>query len=121
MQKNSLVKVWPLATGIRGLDANQVPMTLVLGKPGWLTEARFAELEAVGQVMKMAGARWQDLQAASAAYETRHVQAETAAPPPITEEEEVSTQKLPTSSRKKVAARKKATYRRRDMTAEKPT
>lgn len=106
----SLAKVWPLMTGVPGLNAAGGAIVLQPGQPGWMHLQAALDAQDAGMVQLMAGQTPQSLK--KPRYDTKVVSADEQ----VTADEEddfldISGAPKPRPARKK--------YNRRDVTAEK--
>ena len=94
--RHRMIKVWPLRSGLQGLDANGDPCVLTPGTAGWMLQEEAAEAEQRGDLQCMPGLRPSDLKSP---YEQQEDE------PP---------------AEKRAPRRKKRGYNRRDLIADDP-
>lgn len=93
----SVVKVWPLVSGLKGQDASGAEIDLVPGQARWMQEEAAQEAAEAGKVQLMCGLQTTELKTADMVAEDPKQEPEAPAPKP---------------------APKKRTYKRKDMAPE---
>lgn len=114
-----MVKVWILAPGLKGFDANGKPIKLLPGTGRWMEHKQAVAAEKQGKVQIMVGLDTAQLRDPGS-YKTAAVapeKTETEVVKPATKPATKPRTKTRTAS---AGTGNKRTYKRRDMTAESP-